>query len=279
MKRTSERDERRSPLRALGTLALVGGLAAFAAPGNPAPEAATAGGAAEAEAEAADGAAVDAATWRIRATGARIIGGYGDNFAYDGANVRPLDGTAVMTVDAERGVAELEIQLRTTEESGAIRFSRDASWEGSLRIVQKFDAAETEAARVAQDLYLHGDTGREAPVMPRIYNYFATWGPGTIWVNGEKVVPMIGSHTMFTEEARGETGMILDRDGTVYSPRLPDKEGFTDLRETEFHFVAHTTEPDRDNFPPHTGWIHLHFSDVEVLQKPEGASVPYILDG
>ncbi len=27
-----------------------------------------------------------------------------------------------------------------------------------------------------------------------------------------------------------------------------------------FHFVAHTMQPDQDNFPPHTGWIHVHVS-------------------
>ena len=30
--------------------------------------------------------------WRLEATGVRIIGGYGNNFAYDGENVRWLDG-------------------------------------------------------------------------------------------------------------------------------------------------------------------------------------------
>ncbi len=32
--------------------------------------------------------------WRLEATGVRIIGGYGDNFAYDGENVRWLEGKA-----------------------------------------------------------------------------------------------------------------------------------------------------------------------------------------
>ena len=31
---------------------------------------------------------------------------------------------------------------------------------------------------------------------------------------------------------------------------------------TKFHFVAHTMQPDQNNFPPHTAWIHLHFSIV-----------------
>ena len=32
--------------------------------------------------------------------------------------------------------------------------------------------------------------------------------------------------------------------------------GFVSPNETEFHFVAHTIQPDQNNFPPHTAWIH-----------------------
>jgi len=213
--------------------------------------------------------------WKIEATGARIIGGYGDNFAYSGDNVRPLDGSATMTVDPEAGTANLEIRIRTTEASGPIRFSADRSFEGDIRIVQKLDTSEMGKARIATDVFLHGDTGNEAPVMPKLYNYFATWGPGKIWVDGEEVVSMIGSHTMFSEQARGPNGKIVNASGQTYSPMVEDKTGFTNPEETEFHFVAHTTEPDQDNFPPHTAWIHLHFSDVEVVQKPAEQGVPY----
>ena len=48
-----------------------------------------------------------------------------------------------------------------------------------------------------------------------------------------------------------------------------DLTGFVNANETEFHFVAHTTQPDQNNFPPHTAWIHLHFSNVRVLEKPD----------
>ncbi len=114
--------------------------------------------------------------------------------------------------------------------------------------------------------------------MPNIFNYFATWGPSKIWVNGEEVVPMIGSHTMFSERARGPNGRIESAAGEVYSPMAQKKTGFTDRNATEFHYVAHTTQPDQGNFPPHTGWIHLHFSEVTVVHKPDGVAIPYTLD-
>ncbi len=80
---------------------------------------------------------------------------------------------------------------------------------------------------------------------------------------------------MFSEQARGADGKIQNSEGQVYSPMGASKTGFTDRNATEFHYVAHTTQPDQDNFPPHTGWIHLHFSDVRILDKPVDVAIPY----
>ena len=257
-------DTTRKTLTGLAALALAGGLVAFAPQDDARPSA-----------DDALASSADDGTWHIRATGARIIGGYGDNFAYDGQNVRPLEGHAEAKIDPETGKGKVTVRIRTTEASGPVQFSEDTRWSGEIEIVQRLDTEKMGKARIATDVFLHGDTGNEAPVMPKIYNYFATWGPSTIRVNGEEAVPMIGSHTMFTEQARGEDGKIR-RGGTVYHPmKVKDKTGFTDADELEFHYVAHTTEPDRGNFPPHSAWIHLHFSDVEILSKPEGAEVPY----
>lgn len=248
----------------IGALAVVGALVAF---GPPETSAAT-------DAETAATVEEDG-TWKLRATGARIIGGYGNNFAYDGSNVRPLEGHAKVRLNPETGKGKITVEIQTTEESGPIHFAKNEKWEGKIKIVQRLNTSKMDKARIAQEAWLHGDTGNEAPVMPKIFNYFATWGPSKIMVNGEEAVPMIGSHTMFSEQARGEDGKI-HRGSTVYHPmKVEDKTGFTNPSETEFHYVAHTSEPDQDNFPPHTAWIHLHFSDVEVMSKPSGVEIPY----
>ena len=249
-------------LAAAGAVALAGSLVALAPRGG----------------DTTDNAMAAKGVWKIQATGARIIGGYGNNFAYNGENVRALEGSATMTVDSEKGTARLEIDLETTQASGPIRFSADQSWTGKIHIVQNFDTSEMKKARIAETIFLHGDTGNEAPVMPKIYNYFATWGPSSITVNGEEVIPMIGSHTMFTERARESDGKIARASGEVYSPMSQDKTGFTDAKHTEFHFVAHTTKPDPENFPPHSGWIHIHFSNVTVLEQPTDVKIPYTAD-
>lgn len=261
---------KRSTLAALTAVALAGAVVAFAPHAEGSIDSVAATGA-----SGGPDATAQETAWHIRATGARIIGGYGNNFAYNGENVRPLEGQAEARIDPATGDGTVTITLRTTEASGPIHYAEDTRWSGEIEIVQQLDTEAMQNARIASDVFLHGDTGNEAPVMPRVYNYFATWGPSTITVNGEEAVPMVGSHTMFSEQARGEDGTIR-RGETIYHPaRVDDKTGFTDPDELEFHYVAHTTEPDQDNFPPHTAWIHLHFSDVEIVSQPADAEVPY----
>ena len=248
--------------RSLQGVALVGGIAmtlAFVPGSSTGPE----------------GPGPGAGEWKIEATDARIIGGYGQNFAYDGTNVRALEGKATATLDIAAGTGRVVVDIETTDESGPIQFSKDQSWTGKIRIVQMLNLEKMDAARMEADVMLHGDTGNEAPVMPNIFNYFATWGPSSITVNGEEVVAMIGSHTMLSERSRGADGAIRDSDGMPYSPMAPVKSGFTDASGIEFHVVAHTMQPDKNNFPPHTAWIHLNFGDVKIVQAPEGEKIPY----
>ena len=60
---------------------------------------------------------------------------------------------------------------------------------------------------------------------------------------------------MFSEQARGPDGSIKNGSGVLYSPMAQVKTGFVSPNETEFHFVAHTMQPDQTNFPPHTAWV------------------------
>jgi len=57
-----------------------------------------------------------------------------------------------------------------------------------------------------------------------------------------------------TEGSRDrETYAIYKSDGTsYYSPKEPGDSSIAHPERKELHFVAHTTEPDKGNFPPHT---------------------------
>lgn len=210
--------------------------------------------------------------WELLATEGRIIGGYGDNFAYDGENVRTIGGQAVLRIDTNAQEGIVEAQIFTTPESGPIVMAKDSSLEGELRLVMKIGAPGT---RLAEYIYLHGDSGNEAPVMPKLFNYLAGWAPLDVYTNGKLVYEGLAGHFMFSEGSRRPDGTIRKDDGTFYSPKLKAERGFTDPERTEFHLVAHTTEPDPNNFPPHTVWIHLHFNNVVVEKaKPGPRAIP-----
>ncbi len=208
--------------------------------------------------------------WVLTATEARIIGGYGDHFQYDGEGVRPVEGQAVVKVDADTGQGTVEAVIRTTRESGPVVLAQDAAFEGELRLVMKVGAPGT---RLAEYIYLHGDTGNEAPVMPKLFNYLAGWAPLDVYEDGRLVYANLGGHFMLSEGSRRPDGTIRKDDGTIYSPKLKAERGFTDPSRTEFHLVAHSTEPDPNNFPPHTVWIHLHFNAVQIEKAKPGPRV------
>lgn len=216
------------------------------------------------------GSDVAGADWAFTADEALVIGGYGDNFAYDGTNVRGIPGSARVVLDTDADEGTITATLRTNSDSGPVVMADGTPLTGRIELVMKVGQQGT---RFQEFVDLHGDTGNEAPVMPKIFNYLAGWGPTDVYVNGELQYEDLVGHIMFSERSRRSDGSIR-RGDEVYSPMLEDKTGFTDAGDTEFHFVAHTTEPDPDNFPPHTIWLHLNFQDVEVQQAPRMGQIP-----
>jgi len=116
-------------------------------------------------------------------------------------------------------------------------------------------------------------------VLPAIFNWLATWGPTEIYVNGELPVRE-GGHFMFTPNTRKENFSILQgRD--VYSPARKEESGwFTpeQFASPIIHLVVHSNIPDRNNFPPHSNWMHINFQTLYVLQVPDGIS-PSLVPG
>ena len=148
--------------------------------------------------------------WKLEAADGLLIGGYGDNFSYNGKKVVRIGGSADF-------------------------------------------------------VYLHGDTGQEAPVMPKVKTYLASWGPVDVFVNGELVYDNLAGHMMYTEGSRdGKTYAIYNKDKSgFFSPMNPSDGSIANPDAKELHFVAHTVGPDKGNFPPHTVWIHLNFQNVK----------------
>jgi hypothetical protein len=203
--------------------------------------------------------------WKLEASSGLLIGGYGDNFNYDGSKVVPIEGTAAVELNARKNTGLMEVNF-----AGTITPEKGKTYTGDIRILyEEFDeGSEFWEGGVADFVWLHGDTGQEAPVMPRVRAYLSTWGPADIYVNGELIYEDLVGHMMYTEGSRDKESFAIynaDRSG-FYSPKDSANGSIAHPDETEIHFVAHTVEPDDGNFPPHTVWLHLNFRDVKELR-------------
>ncbi|MBF9016908.1 MULTISPECIES: hypothetical protein [unclassified Oceanispirochaeta] len=202
--------------------------------------------------------------WKLEATDPLLIGGYGDNFVYDGKNVVPLEGKATVEVNAKKNTGKMIVEFK-----GTINPEAGVSHTGDIRIeYTEFDeGSEFWEGGIADFVYIHGDTGQEAPVMPKVKSDLASWGPADVYVNDELVYEALVGHMMYTEASRNKKDYaIYNADKSAYySPMKPADGSIAHPDEMELHFVAHTVEPDTGNFPPHTVWIHLNFITVKDM--------------
>jgi len=206
--------------------------------------------------------------WILEAQDTLIIGEYGHNFAYDGEKVRPVEGKATVNVNSETNTGSVVVELKNAKH----QLSADEVIEGDIKLVlEEFEGPQPfKQGSIAENLYLHGDSGNGPPVMPKLFTFLAGWGTVDIYVNGELAYEDLDAHIMYTEGAR-INNKIMKEDGTIYNPTLKSESGFTDSSKREFHIVAHTTDEDENNFPPNSKWIHLNFQEVALKKAPEDA--------
>ena len=69
-------------------------------------------------------------TWKLEATNPLLIGGYGDNFVYDGKRAVALEGTATVDVNARTNTGLMEVNFK-----GTINPEMDKTYTGDIRIV------------------------------------------------------------------------------------------------------------------------------------------------
>lgn len=202
-----------------------------------------------------------APVWYLKATRPYLIGGYGDNFNYDGSRVSPLLGTAEAALDAEKETGEMVVRI-----TGTINPEKGKTYTGDITIYfhpVKGGPPFFEGG-VADFIYIHGDTKQGPPVMPKTRTFLAAWGKADIYVNGRLVYKDLDGHMMYTERIRDRITKAIynhDRSG-YYNPRNPSDYSVAAPDERELHFVAHSEKKDPGNFPPNTVWIHLNFENV-----------------
>jgi len=202
--------------------------------------------------------------WYLEASRPFLIGGYGDNFNYDGSKVTPLLGKAKVILDTQKDSGTMVVRV-----IGTINPEKGKSYTGKIEIyytIVNKGPAFWEGG-VADFVYLHGDTKQGPPVMPKVRSFLAAWGYADVYVNGELVYKGLDGHMMYTERSRDtKINAIYNRDRTgFYSHKDPSNSSIAVPEERELHFVAHSMIQDKENFPPHTAWIHLNFEKVNDL--------------
>jgi hypothetical protein len=212
--------------------------------------------------------------WHLRATDAKIIGGYGKenwgNLAYSGQNVVSVDGWAEVNVNSDANEGTMVATF-----TGTIRPAKDKEYTGEIRL--EFDVFATEDAPAwreggaADFIMIHGDTGQEAPLVPAVGCYLCTWGTGKLFVDDELVHEAF-SHFMWTSIIRDENEVVWADEArtTHYTPVKPDQGIVARPAESQLHFVfLDPRVQDPDNYPPMAWFLKVDFDKVEDLSpKP-----------
>ncbi len=206
-------------------------------------------------------AGVHESLWDLKAHDPLLIGGYGDNFSYDGSRVTPVLGRAAAILDADKNTGTAIATIK-----GTIFPEKDKVYSGKIMLVFRVGMAKApyQEGGVADFVYLHGNTKQDAPVMPKSRTYLGAWGMADVYVNGEQIYKDLMGHVMYTERARNlKTYAIYNKDKSgFFSPKNPENGSIAAPDETELHFVAHSMKKDKGNSPPHAVWLHLNFGKV-----------------
>jgi hypothetical protein len=204
--------------------------------------------------------------WHLKASKPYLIGGYGDNFNYSGSNVTPMLGDAEVLLDATKDAGIVAVTL-----VGSMTPEKGKTYTGKFSIYfrVKKGGVPFQEGGVADFVYMHGDTMQGPPVMPRERTYLGAWGVADVYLNGKLLYQNLSSHIMYTERTRDRaTKAIYNQSKTdFYNPKNPSDGSVAAPEETEFHFVAHSEEKDKGNFPPNTVWMHLNFEEVRDISS------------
>lgn len=201
--------------------------------------------------------------WHIRSNAPRVIGEYGDHFAYDGEATRPLEGALDLQFNMSLSTGTLAVTLRTTDTSGPLKISSNASIEGEIRLVSQLD----RSARIETEIPVYGDTGNGGPELPRTHAALAGWSRFDLFVGEDLLYSELQGEWALIDALRRNDGAVR-QSGLIYSPLLRDKTGFSDPDLSEFILIFHSNEPDFENKPPFAVVLHLVFRDIEIKQMP-----------
>ena len=197
-----------------------------------------------------------------------IAGGYGDNLVFTGENYNKTDGFITIDVNDETNEGMLVAQWEVED------WKYDASApraKGTMKVVWTdfFGEADFMDGGIVSNLVLHGDTGKEAPVLPTLFSHSSGWGSADVYLNDEMIYDDIVAHYMVHDSTRDPvTNAVHTRDGVgIFVPALKGGDagdGFTYPDRILTTLIVHTDVKDPNNLPPFTMFMRIHFQNMSI---------------
>ena len=194
----------------------------------------------------------------VRAEAPEVIGGYGDNFSYDGKGVQTLSGTLSLTISRD-GTGSIDASVSTTKTSGPLHPTSTDELAGTIRITSRVDAT----SKLQENATINRDTAGGDLNFPQTHALLAGKSAFDVYVNGKLLYHNLLGEWSLADAVRQGDGSIR-QSGLIYSPLLRDKSGFSDPKCVEFTLLLHSAAPDENNKPPYSLVLHLVFSNVTI---------------
>jgi hypothetical protein len=199
-----------------------------------------------------------------------------DGFDWAGNTIRTTEGKIKIEVDPVANTGSIEAEWE--DEHGNWTYEQDMfsapTHPTGVRIGPSVETVVMpEDDPITTNVYLHGDTGAGAPLVPTLFILLATWGPATVTLNNEPFdnpmdgpVPMWIGHILVSEGLRDADGAVRTTSGEVFD-MTRGSEGQTYPDDLVLHLAFHDLPgPEMNtNVPPVWSFFYqVAFNKVEI---------------
>lgn len=220
----------------------------------------------------------EASEWKMDSTGIYVVGTFDNRFIYDGQGIEFYeDGIVNVELNADE-----ETGFVTIEFTGTIYPETGQTVTGRIRIEhQVFEATnDFHEGGVGDHVLMHGDSGQESAIWPRLISRVSTWGKADIYINDELLYDNVGAHMMLTPRVHDDQQRVLLSDGiTCCYSRTNPADGYVNFDEHELilmlfegagsSYGASDRVPGVVDAPTRNIWINLYSKNVTIEQHPE----------
>ena len=177
------------------------------------------------------------------------VGEYGDNFNYNGTNVKPVEGYALVNVNA-------------TADTGFVVLNAKYDGTSYIFVMDKFssdDGIRTNTTIVGRTEFIDDQN----TTFPMIHAYLVGEGKADIFENNSLVYYQYDSQFFlsvgFTDDV---THAVYNETKTgFYNPTVPYNV-YIDHNDVEFHMIVQSGVRDVNNYPQYTVVFHFLFEDM-----------------